>query len=82
HPGLLPTPAEAAEYSFTPAEKELVRSITGSHVVGSPETVRADLLALAERTGIDELMVTTNVGDPDDRLRSYELVAEQVAPAR
>ncbi|HEY6531804.1 MAG TPA: LLM class flavin-dependent oxidoreductase, partial [Acidimicrobiales bacterium] len=47
HPGLLPTPAEAAEYSFTPAEKELVRSITGSHVVGSPETVRADLLALA-----------------------------------
>ncbi len=42
---------------------------------------RAELLELADRTGVDELMVTTNVGDPDERLHSYELVARVVAPA-
>jgi luciferase family oxidoreductase group 1 len=80
-PGALPTPEEAAAYSFTPMEKELLKSVTGSYVVGSPESVRGELLELVERTGVDELMVTTNVGDPDERLRSYELLAQQVAPA-
>src|SRR6478735_8263201 len=78
--GPAPTPQEAAEYNYTPAEKELVRSITAANVVGSPATVRAELVELAERTGVQELMVTTNVGDPDERLRSYELVAQAVAP--
>ncbi len=80
-PGPQPTPEEAAAHRYTPAEMELVRAITASHVVGTPDTVRAELVALAERTGIDELMVTTNVGDADERLHSYELVATQVAPA-
>ncbi len=74
-PGPLPTPEEAAEYTFTPSEKELVRSITGSHVVGDPDRVGAELQELASRTGVDELMVTTNVGDADERRHSYELVA-------
>ena len=78
-PGPQPTPAEAAEYNYTPAEKELVRSITGSHVVGSPDTVRDELVELADRTGVQELMVTTNVGDADERLHSYELVARLAA---
>jgi luciferase family oxidoreductase group 1 len=81
-PGALPTPEEAAEYSYTPMEKELVKSITGSHLVGSPARIRTDLLELADRTEVDELMDTTTVGDADERLRSYELVAEQVAPQR
>ena len=75
--GPQPTPEEAAEYRYTPAEKELVRGITGSHVVGDPALVLDELVELADRTGVDELMVTTNVGDADERLRSYELVAEQ-----
>jgi luciferase family oxidoreductase group 1 len=80
--GPQPTPEEAAAYQYTPAEKELVRAITRSHVVGAPATVRAELLELAERTGVQELMVTTNVGDADERLHSYELVATEVAAGR
>jgi hypothetical protein len=38
--------------------------------------VRRELVQLAERTGADELMVTTMVHGHDHRLRSYELVAE------
>jgi len=78
-PGPAPTPEEAAEYQYTPAEKEFVRSLTATYVVGSPTTVRQGLLELAARTGVQELMVTTNVGDPDDRLHSFELLAEVAA---
>jgi luciferase family oxidoreductase group 1 len=78
-PGPAPTPQEAAEYSYTPAEKEFVRKLTATYVVGSPATVRDGLLELAGRTGVQELMVTTNVSDPEERVRSYELLAEAAA---
>ena len=75
-PGRMPSPEEAAAHTFTPLEQEIARSWTSSHVVGSPERVRKELLALAERTGADELMITTMVHSPAERRRSYELVAE------
>ena len=75
-PTRLPTPEEAAAYVFTPFERELLRAWEVPLVVGEPDEVRAGLEALVARTGVDELMVTTNVHGPDDRLRSYELVAE------
>ncbi|HZP29732.1 MAG TPA: LLM class flavin-dependent oxidoreductase, partial [Acidimicrobiia bacterium] len=75
-PTALPTPEEAAGYQFTPFERELLRHWTAPLVVGDPGTVRDELLALADRTGADELMITTMVHGAADRLRSYELVAE------
>ena len=38
--------------------------------------MRKELLELADRTGADELMITTMVHSHADRLRSYELVAD------
>ena len=75
-PMQLPTPEDAAEYVFTPAERELVRTWTSPLIAGDPDAVRAELEALALRTGVDELMITTMVHGPADRLRSYELLAE------
>ncbi|MDQ1467061.1 MAG: hypothetical protein QOH10_1476 [Actinomycetota bacterium] len=75
-PTQLPTPEDAAEYVFTPTERELVRSWTAPLIVGSPDDARAQLEALAQRTGVDELMITTMVHGAADRLRSYELLAE------
>jgi luciferase family oxidoreductase group 1 len=75
-PGLLPTPEEAAEHRFTPAESELSKSISSSHVVGSPATVRDGLESLVARTGADELIITTSVHDHATRLRSFALTAE------
>ncbi len=82
-PSRLPTPEQAAEYVFTPTERELVRTWTAPLIRGDPEHVRAELEALALRTGADELMITTMVHGPADRLRSYELVAGawNLAPA-
>jgi luciferase family oxidoreductase group 1 len=75
-PTPLPTPEEAAEYVFTPAEHDIVRSWTAPLIRGEPDQVRTELEALALRTGANELMITTMVHGRDDRLRSYELVAQ------
>ncbi|HET8619111.1 MAG TPA: LLM class flavin-dependent oxidoreductase [Acidimicrobiales bacterium] len=75
-PGRYPSPEEAAAYRFTPAEKEAVRAWTASQIVGGPDVVRHGLDELVERTGADELMITTLTHDPADRLASYGLVAE------
>ena len=76
HPGRYPTPEEAAGYTFTPHEREILKGWTASHIVGGPDTVRRGLAELVERTGADELMVTTLTHDPGARLASYRLVAE------
>ncbi|MGE0794606.1 MAG: LLM class flavin-dependent oxidoreductase [Acidimicrobiia bacterium] len=73
-PGPLPTPEEAAEHRFTPAEADLVRGWRTSHVVGDVATVRAGLSSLVARTGADELIVTTSVHDHEARLHSFELL--------
>ena len=75
-PGRFPSPEAAAAYQYSPIELETARSWTGSHIVGSPERVRKELLELADRTGADELMITTMVHSHADRLRSYEMVAD------
>ncbi len=46
------------------------------YVVGTPESVRRKLSAMAELLGIDEIMVVTIVHDHAARVRSYELLAE------
>lgn len=74
-PGRYPPPEEAAARQLTPAEKEAIRGWTGSHVVGDPDHVGAELAALVERTGVQELMVSTMVTDVAERRRSAELVA-------
>jgi luciferase family oxidoreductase group 1 len=81
-PDVYPTPEEAAEYQYTPMERELVRGWTQNHIVGTPDTVREGLDALVARTGADELMITTMAHSPEARLHSYRLVAEamQMAP--
>ncbi len=75
-PGRYPTPEEAAEYQFTPSEREIVRGWTASQIVGDPTEVRARIEELVDGTGADELIVTTMTHGPEDRLRSYELLAD------
>ena len=76
NPGPLPNPEEAMAYPYTPTERRLADTYRTMQVVGDPQTVRARLEELAEHTAADEVMVTTNVYDHAERLRSYELLAE------
>ncbi len=47
--------------------------------VGSPTTVADQLEILAAATGADELLITTITHDHRDRVRSYELLADEWA---
>jgi alkanesulfonate monooxygenase SsuD/methylene tetrahydromethanopterin reductase-like flavin-dependent oxidoreductase (luciferase family) len=44
-------------------------------VAGSAETVRRGLEGIVDRTGADELMLTSQIYEHSARLRSYELAA-------
>jgi luciferase family oxidoreductase group 1 len=75
-PMQMPTPEDAAAYDFQPMEHELLKSWNAPLICGDPTEVRQGLEALAERTGVQEIMMTTMVHAQSDRLRSYELVAD------
>jgi luciferase family oxidoreductase group 1 len=75
-PGRMPSPEEAAAYPYTELERAYVEDRQATQIIGAPETVRRGLTDLLTATSADELMLTTMVFDPADRLRSFELVAD------
>jgi luciferase family oxidoreductase group 1 len=77
-PGRFPTPEEAAAYEYSAQEHALLDQRMRSQVIGDPKTVRDQLIELVERTGADELIIATAVHAHEDRVRSYELIAEAV----
>jgi luciferase family oxidoreductase group 1 len=83
-PGPLPSPQEAAAHEWTPAEHALVESLGKFVTSGTGQEVYAGITARARVCGADELMITTNVHDADERQASYELImrAAQEAAAR
>src|SRR5215203_4903495 len=82
NPGPLPSPEEAMAYPYTPAERRLAGAYRSMQVVGNPRTVRARIETLVEHTVANEVMVTTNVYDHGEQLRSYERLAEVFDIAR
>ncbi len=74
-PGRFPSPEEAAAHEYTPFEQALLDERTSSQVIGDPASVKAQLADLVQRTGADELIITTMVHDHAERVRSYQLVA-------
>ena len=79
-PGPVPGVEEALAYPYAPHERAFVEQRLSQQSLGAPETVQRSLTGLVEATGADELMVTTMVHDPADRLRSFERLVE-LAPA-
>ena len=69
------SPEEAAAHVYTPAEEFALQHRAAGLIVGSPDTVRAQLDELLEQTEADELMLTTSVYNHADRVTSYELIA-------
>ncbi|WNI20757.1 LLM class flavin-dependent oxidoreductase [Streptomyces sp. ITFR-16] len=72
-----PTPDEARAHPWTDADRELVADRVDTQFVGSPGRVADGLERLQEATGADELLITTITHDHADRVRSYELLAEE-----
>ncbi|NUP18257.1 MAG: LLM class flavin-dependent oxidoreductase [Streptomyces sp.] len=72
-----PTPEEARAHPWTEVDQELVQDRLDTQFVGSPATVADRLEQLQEATDADELLITTITHDHTDRVRSYELLAEE-----
>jgi luciferase family oxidoreductase group 1 len=77
-PGKLPPPSLGYADTLPPPQRAMLGQLLSCSAIGSPETVRREIAAFAERTGADELMVTSQIWDHQARLRSYEIVAEGV----
>jgi luciferase family oxidoreductase group 1 len=75
-PGPLPSPVEAAEHPWTESERQLAAAARGFTTIGTPDAVRSGLLERARQASADELIVTTNVHDHDERVHSFELLAD------
>ncbi|WP_221938579.1 LLM class flavin-dependent oxidoreductase [Mycobacterium sp. KBS0706] len=75
-PGLLPSPEEALSYPYTAEEKRVAENSRRNQIVGTPETVKAEIERLAGETAASEVMITSMIHDHAARLRSYELVAK------
>ncbi len=74
-----PTPEQARRHVWTDADRELVADRTGTQFVGSPGQVADQLERLRDATAADELIITTITHGHSDRVRSYQLLAEEWA---
>ncbi|MEU0207423.1 LLM class flavin-dependent oxidoreductase [Streptomyces canus] len=72
-----PTPQEARAHVWTDEDRALVQDRLDTQFAGSPVSVADQLEQLQEATGADELLITTITHDHPDRVRSYELLAQE-----
>jgi luciferase family oxidoreductase group 1 len=75
-PARLPPPLAGYPNKVGPAERALLDSMLSCSAIGAPDTVRAKLDAFIERTGANELMITSQIFEHSARLRSYEITSE------
>ena len=75
HPTRLQPPVEGYADSLPRAHRAMLDEVLSCSAIGSPETVAAAIEAFVERTGADELMITSQIHDHAARLRSYEILA-------
>ncbi|HZI15000.1 MAG TPA: LLM class flavin-dependent oxidoreductase [Myxococcus sp.] len=75
-PGPLQPPVDSMEGRMSEFERSFLEQALSCSVIGSPATVRQGLADFIERTGADELMMTSHIYEHAARLRSFELTAQ------
>jgi luciferase family oxidoreductase group 1 len=75
-PTRLKPPVEGYLDLLSPPERGMLDSVLSCSAIGAPDTVATQMKAFIERTGADELMVTSQIFEHAARLRSYEITAE------
>lgn len=69
-------PIDDIDTYWTPMEKARAASMLDVAIIGSRETVKRGIDKLLARTQADEIMVVSDMYDPEKRLRSFEIIAE------
>ncbi len=74
NPGPLPSFASAAAYSMSPVEKAALSRFEYGAIIGGPTTVTEQLAKVAEKYRASEIMLSTLIPEPDERLASWRRV--------
>ena len=77
----LPPPVPGYADSLPLEVKAGIESALSCSAIGTRETVKSAVQSFVERTGADELMVTSQIHDHAARVRSYEILADAVGLA-
>jgi luciferase family oxidoreductase group 1 len=72
----LPPPVEDMDTVWSPGERMAVAERMALMVVGGPERVAANLQEIVRATDADELIISSDAFKREDRLRSYEIIAQ------
>ena len=75
-PGPLPPPVDDMDSRMDPHARAMLDAALSQAIIGSPRTVEAGLAEFVERTGADELMITSSIFDHEARVRSFEITAQ------
>jgi len=75
-PSKLQPPKEGYLEQLEPQARAMLNDVLSCSAIGAPETVATAMKQFIERTGADELMVTSQIFDHAARLRSYEITAQ------
>jgi luciferase family oxidoreductase group 1 len=78
-PGKLKPPVPNYLSTLPPPHRAMIDNVLSCSAIGSPARVRDQVEAFVERTGADELMITSQIFDHQARLRSFEILAESIA---
>lgn len=77
-PAPIATVPEALAYPFTAQENAIADDFLSGAVIAGPAAMDAELEGLARDVGADELMISSLIADPADRIGSYERLAHCV----
>jgi luciferase family oxidoreductase group 1 len=76
HPTRLQPPQKDYRLRIGDAERSMLDHVLSCAAIGSKQTVARQLEEFVAATGVDELMITSQIYDHAARLRSYEITAE------
>lgn len=75
-PGRLPPPVPDYVENASPEIKALIQNVLACTAIGDSDQVAQQISEFVQRTGADELMITSNIFDHQARLYSYEILAD------
>jgi luciferase family oxidoreductase group 1 len=75
-PAKLPPPVPGYADTLPPAARAILDQVLTCSAIGDAATVKSGIEAFVQRTGADELMITSQIYDHEARVRSYEIVGE------
>jgi len=72
----LQPPVDNMNEIWTEYEEEAAKQMLQLSLIGSPGTIKEKLKILLEKTGMNEIMIISNIYDQQAKLHSYELFAD------